>query len=585
MNQDFFSKFSNRKAFHLQKKKEWKRKFYVLGAMRLSMVLAVVYGLYTILYSKQVYPMLYLVIFEVLVFVSLLWWTSEVKRHLNYHDNGQRFFKNELGLLSGKENLIFNSGAEAEKAGFSLDLDLLGEGSLFHRLNRTVTPAGQKSLLKRFSLEGVSEELILQRQSEISALAQKPEWLEAFLLEGMAEDLHSAGSLQVDLPKAEKPLNNFWKNFSFIWPVLGVAGVLQYLLFDQSQVFGLVFLGSWIVTGLFSKDLSACFYFLSEKVSLYYRYSRMMRLLHHLEGNAILASKIEGFSAGEKVLNQLRSISGIANQRMNALAYFIFNSIFVLDLQWYVRLRKWEEAHQATFNAQMKLLGEIDALVSLAWWQYLHPHFKPMEISNDVVVIKALGHPLLSEEVCVKNDWTLDKENRLVLITGSNMAGKSTFLRALGVNMVLGQLGTVVNATKFEMPCWQLLSSLRHDDSLHENTSYFYAELLKLKSVVEQAEKKPALILLDEILRGTNNDDKFEGAARIIERLRNHAGLTVLATHDTALCQRFHGRKDIVHFCFESQIAGGELSFDYKIRSGQAKNKNATFLMEKLGIV
>ncbi len=566
------------------KKAEWQRKFYFLVVIRLLIGLGMAYSLYHILYFKAVYPALYFFFGGLAVFLTMVNLSIRVKRKLLYHRKGVAFFENEVGMQAHELNQLFADGEGKELADFAVDLDLLGAGGIFQRLNRSVTPNGEETLLKWMRCEAVDQEQVEARQRLVKKISAQADWMTAFLVEGLSEDLHEAGAISMKMPEKSRKWSSLWQWVTYLLPVLGVLAVGQYYIYDSKMIGWAAVILSWGATSYFGKDLKAHFELISQKVALFYRYGRMMDLVEKLEADGLLKAHKASLKSASEAVGALRSVASLANQRQNALAYIIVNSLFGLDLQWYSRLMKWEQKYGAQFDAQLQLLGELDALVTLGWWQYTHPHYT-VPTFGQRVDISALGHPLIPQSKCVTNDWGLSEENRLILITGSNMAGKSTFLRALGVGMVLSQMGAVVYAKRWNMPILQLLSSLRHSDSLQEQTSYFYAELLKLQKVMRLAEQRPSLILLDEILRGTNNDDKFEGSARIIEKLRRHEGLTLLATHDTALCLQYHGLKDIVHYCFESQIKGGELTFDYKIRSGQAKNKNATFLMEQMGIV
>jgi DNA mismatch repair ATPase MutS len=193
----------------------------------------------------------------------------------------------------------------------------------------------------------------------------------------------------------------------------------------------------------------------------------------------------------------------------------------------------------------------------------------------------------MKEETAVVNDVSIGGEAKLHLITGSNMSGKSTLLRTLGLNLVLAQLGAPVFAKRFVFHPLRLLTSFHHIDSLEESTSYFYAELKSLKDIIDSlAEPQPALVLLDEVMRGTNSKDKHDGSALLIKKLLNFSCLSLIATHDTELGVLANNHPGMIaNFCFESELINDELTFDFKMRGGVAQSKNATFLMQKMGII
>lgn len=234
-------------------------------------------------------------------------------------------------------------------------------------------------------------------------------------------------------------------------------------------------------------------------------------------------------------------------------------------------------------------MGEIEMLNSVANFHYNHPSFVFPEIVSDRLVITAtgLGHPLMKTDTAVCNDFSIGAPARLHLITGSNMSGKSTFLRTVGLNMVLAQLGAPVFAQSFRCRPVRILTSFHHIDSLEESTSYFYAELKCLQTIIQSlAAPEPALVLLDEVMRGTNSTDKHDGTALLIQKIVQQNCLTLIATHDIELgilATQYPGM--VENFCFESEVTETGLHFDFRKRNGIAQSKNATYLMKQMGIV
>jgi DNA mismatch repair ATPase MutS len=200
---------------------------------------------------------------------------------------------------------------------------------------------------------------------------------------------------------------------------------------------------------------------------------------------------------------------------------------------------------------------------------------------------KGIGHPLMPADKAVVNDICIGEPSRLHLITGSNMSGKSTYLRTIGLNILLAQIGAPVSAKTFHFTPLRLLTSFHHIDSLEEGSSYFHAELKGLQNIIQQLDGPvPALVLLDEVMRGTNSADKHEGTAMLIRKLLGHHCLTLIATHDTELGlleQQYVGR--IENYCFESELTPQGLHFDFLRKQGVAQTKNATYLMQQMGIV
>ncbi|RZJ52407.1 MAG: DNA mismatch repair protein, partial [Flavobacterium sp.] len=230
-------------------------------------------------------------------------------------------------------------------------------------------------------------------------------------------------------------------------------------------------------------------------------------------------------------------------------------------------------------------IGEIEALGSLGNLYYNNPDFTFPEMnSENKISFTNLAHPLLKRDVRVGND--VDFSPPFMVLTGSNMSGKSTFLRSLGINMVLAGIGAPVCASSATVHPMPVLVSMRLSDSLSDSESYFFAEIKRLKQIMDALEGQKAFVLLDEILRGTNSDDKRTGTIEVVKKMVARNAIGAIATHDIEVCNTTYDYpQDLVNQCFEVQIINNELYFDYTLREGVCKNKSATFLMEKMGVI
>jgi DNA mismatch repair ATPase MutS len=291
--------------------------------------------------------------------------------------------------------------------------------------------------------------------------------------------------------------------------------------------------------------------------------------------------------AGEKVL-QLASLVSALDARLNSMTNLVVNSLLLYDLQCVYRLEKWKTENASGLLGWINTTRETEVLCSFGTFSFNHPDFTFPQINQEQnLSAKAMGHPLLSSDERVVNDLQMDRNQSIMIITGANMAGKSTFLRSLGVNIVLALAGGPVCAAEFHCPLIEMRSGMRTADSLKDHQSYFYAELDRLKSIMDELRAgKPLLILLDEILKGTNSTDKQTGSVALVKQLVEQPCLVLIATHDLALgdlASVFPGR--IANYCFEANIENDQLSFDYKLKPGLAQKMNATFLMKKMGII
>ena len=264
------------------------------------------------------------------------------------------------------------------------------------------------------------------------------------------------------------------------------------------------------------------------------------------------------------------------------------NSLLSYDLQLGLRYEDWKKRCLHKMPEWLEALGRIEMLISYGTFAFNHPAYCfPQPVDELVLKADAMGHPLIREGERINNNVCMGANQPVVLITGSNMSGKSTWLRTLGINVLLAQSGAPVCATAMEWKPMLVLSSLRQSDSLYENTSLFMNELKQLQYILEKASgETEALVLLDEVLRGTNSEDKYAGSLALLKRLSGCKGFAVVASHDLKL-SKLENEADskIVNYCFESRIENGHLHFDYTLRKGVAVNRNATWLMQQMGIV
>jgi DNA mismatch repair ATPase MutS len=297
--------------------------------------------------------------------------------------------------------------------------------------------------------------------------------------------------------------------------------------------------------------------------------------------------KSNGGPAG-KELSELKAILDRFDLRNNIVGLLFFNSFLLWDVRQMMALNRWRRRNKALVQKWFAAIAETEVLHSLCTLHLNHFEccFPTFADEHFTLAGEQIGHPLLPKHQRVNNNFTTEGTAQIGLITGSNMAGKSTFLRSLGVNVMLAQTGAPVCAVQFRLSPVQLLSSMRIADNLAENTSTFYAELKKLRTIIEHVKRhEKVFILLDEILRGTNSYDRHTGAAALLKQLIKEAAVAVIATHDVELATLEEAYPDSVHnYHFDVQVEGEELYFDYKLKEGICQSLNASILMKKIGI-
>ena len=476
---------------------------------------------------------------------------------------------------------------------YTHDLDIFGDGSLFQAINRCNTFHGKAYMSERLCQPLNSAELIYAQQDSIRELAARTDFRQHFQASGM-----EIGELPNDRDElirwAKQPLFIYnSKSFRFllvILPVITIAAVAASFFFDQTKSLAIGFvLTQWIILGWHLGKIGVFHEQISRKKNILEKFARLLHQFQKEEfESAVLKNlSVKAREADVKVKN-LASLVSYLNARLNLLTNIVVNSLLLYDLQCVYRLEKWKHQNADQLKIWLDVIDATEVLGSFGTFAFNHPTYVYSKINSDLSIkAKALGHPMLSIEECVPNDIHVGKGQSVLIITGANMAGKSTFLRTSGVNLVLALTGAPVFASEYSCPIISLRTGMRTADSLKDHQSYFYAELDRLKMIMDELRRdKPLLILLDEILKGTNSTDKQSGSIALLRQLLPHPCLAMIATHDIVLGQLESEYPDhIRNYCFEANIENDQLSFDYKIKPGVATKMNATFLMRKMGII
>ena len=477
---------------------------------------------------------------------------------------------------------------------YTHDLDIFGEGSLFQAVNRCNTFHGKSYMAKRLAQPLNSAEEIYGEQAAIRELSDKTDFRQDFQASGMEiEELpHDREEL---LHWIKQPLfiysSPVYKFLLVILPIITVAAVVAAFFIAGVKPFAiLLVLSQWIILGLQMGKIGLFHEQISRKKNILEKFARLLHYFGNERFNSsVLANlSVQAREADVKV-KSLASLVTYLNARSNVLTNIVINSLLLYDLQCVYRLEKWKQQNASHFEIWLDVIDETEVLCSFGNFAFNHPRFVYPRINSSELLITAtdLGHPMLTVDECVTNDLYLGKGPAILIITGANMAGKSTFLRTSGVNLVLALTGAPVFAAEYSCPIINLRSGMRTADSLKDHQSYFYAELDRLKSIMDELRSdKPLFILLDEILKGTNSTDKQSGSLALVKQLLPHPCLAMIATHDVALGElETQFPAQIKNYYFEANIDKDQLSFDYKLKPGIAQKMNATFLMKKMGII
>jgi len=533
----------------------------------------------------------------IILFFFLVKKNIQLERIKRYYSVLKKITENELVALNHQFS-HFKNGTEFLNTDhfFSYDLDLFGEGSLFQFINRTTTTGGQQKLagwlIQPFNLK----EEILQRQEAIRELAQLHEWRLQFLAEGqmfeetrvLHEEIFSWAGFDLKLKKA-----SLVKRLIFITPVLTIISAIPAFIGIGNLFLWIMIFVQWIFLTVYWKKISDYFQFFGRKSELLSKYVLLLRLIEDQSFKSVLLKQMQNKvrqpeSAG-KIFRQLKRLVEQFEFRQNILVGFFMNSLFLWDIRCVYRLWEWHHRHHNNLTDWLEVISESDALISLANFANNQNGFVYPEISENDFCFKAneLGHPLLHENKRVCNDFEIEGLSKVMIVTGANMAGKSTFLRSVGVNLILAGTGAPVCAEKMVFTPIELYTNMRTTDSLLKDESYFFAELKRIKGVLDLLQKGERIfVILDEMLKGTNSTDKLNGSKELIHQLISLKTHGIVATHDlglTELVQKYPS--SIKNQCFEVLLHADELKFDYKLSEEVTRTMNATCLMKKMRII
>jgi hypothetical protein len=476
---------------------------------------------------------------------------------------------------------------------YSHDLDLFGEGSLFQCTNRCGTELGEARLARDLKALNYSREELLERQAAVQELGAQLEFRQHVWALGRQIREFTFDQIFLRIWLSEKPFIYGKRGFTILrWVLPAITLMIVGLTIYDVNYFPLLFAAMTIqiaVAGIQARKISDLQRGLSKGKDALGNYARIFELLTQQKYETPLMKKHlqTAHEAFEKVA-QFSKLVNALESRMNPIAMMFGNGLFLYDFHAVSKVEAWRETNAQQLPDWLESLAEWDALISLATLHYNNPSYTFAEYNNNNQLSgKSIGHPLISDKERVTNDFEIGHPATVWLITGANMAGKSTFLRTLGVNFVLGSIGAPVCASAWTMPLITLRSGMRTSDSLQDHQSYFYAELHRLQSIMQELRAGiPMIILLDEILKGTNSTDKQAGSRELIKQLKELNALVILATHDIALGDlESQYPNQIANACFEGKIENDQLTFDYTLHAGVAQKANATFLMQKMGII
>jgi len=554
-------------------------------------------------FSAIILSLIYLPLYVAFLFatVSFILFFWSVRRVIRL-DKEESFLKRlidlnerEIKAINGNFN-HFTDGKQFIDSShpYTYDLDVFGQGSLFQFINRTTTPLGLKKLANLLKSYETEIEQLQSRQCSIADLETDLEWRQLF-----------AAKSNLDNEKDLKLLNQFSQKdrlrnpeririaitwiplISFVCVVLAIAGWINW-----SILLGLAIFNTVVLT--FSKKTIDKYYdHYGSQAEILEKYQDLIELIEkrHFESPELigLQNKLKiGDQTASSVIRQLKHHLSRFDYRGNFLFIAIADPLFLWDLIYVYKLYLWHRKYHQELEVWFDVMATFDALSSLSNFNFNHPDFVIPTFRNESFCFDAknLAHPLIKSKVRVGNDFVMTQKGEIIILTGANMAGKSTFLRTIGINMILAMNGCRCCADKLTIKPILLYTNMRTTDNLMKAESYFHAELLRLQSILTQIKSgSETFVLIDEMLKGTNSADKLEGSKELTKQLIRIRANGIIATHDLKLTDLEEEFPQYIHtFCFEIEIENDNLIFDYKLQKGVTRTMNALFLMRKMGI-
>ncbi len=588
-------KYQNLKEQYLEDYNRLNRQYNLIGTIRLIVAIILFFLIYkSFKTSDTVFilsGLLVLGCFILLIKIhEKISWNRRIKKQLISINN------DEITYLKGK-GIPFENGEEYidSKHFYSFDLDFFGENSLFQNLNRTATYIGSKKL-SDLLLRLLDNDEIKSNQQAIKELSEKIEWRQYLLsLSKITKDNKDNYQKIIDWSETKQDeTHKIFKIIFYLTPFIFITSIILYFLIKDvifSRVAGSIFVINLAFITVWLKKIKRQI-ITSDKIhKIIKQYGLIIEQIENEKFDSEKLNLLKGkliyeSSSASKQIKKLSSLFHSMESIYNVMGAIILNGVFLYHIHILSNLLNWKKKYSKQIKEWLEIIGEFETLNSLANFSYNNPTFIFPDINkNYEISFKELGHPLIKKERRICNDVDFREQN-FIILTGSNMSGKSTFLRTLEVNMVLAGIGAPICSIKANIHPLNVVVSMRQADSLSNGESYFLAEVKRLKQIMNKLESETCFVLLDEILKGTNSDDKQIGTIEVIKKIISRNGIGSIATHSLDVCKTTNNYPDkLVNKCFEVDIVENDLIFDYKLREGICRNKSATFLMKKLEVI
>ncbi|HJP62334.1 MAG TPA: hypothetical protein VJ844_02775 [Mucilaginibacter sp.] len=524
------------------------------------------------------------------------WFTSQKE----YYQHFEKVSENEINSILSYGNVYDNGASYSnEKHYYTSDLDIFGSGSLFNLVNRAATPQG-KDKLASWLTGPAAKNIILERQAAVREIGLKNDWKLDMQARLFFANTNNYNELKQFFTYLNTPLDlpgeKWLSKYIFIGPALFFILLILAIIYPEFKygAIGMALINYFISS--YRHEYTSKTDLIAGKIGdTLKRYSAVFHSIEAAQWQSSLNAKLaaamkqQGDKSTSAAIKRLAVLINNLNARLNMMLGFVLNAMFVWDIRFVIAIENWKRTNHHNIEAAFDVVAEYEALISFSGLHINNSEWCFPEIAGGehyTLTSKNIAHPLINKNTRIKNDYELDDSLKIDIITGSNMAGKSTFLRTMGINSVLALCGAPVCAEEMEVSVITVITYMRIKDSLNESTSTFKAELDRLQMLLAAVETQPKVFfLIDEMLRGTNSVDKYLGSKAVIKQLISKKGVGMVATHDLQIAQLESEYPDYVrNFYFDIRVEEGEMLFDYKLKHGECKTFNASMLLKRIGI-
>ena len=596
MKNSIIKNYKQKSSYYFQKINEFKKKLISISILRFIIFLFSIISLILLIkYNIAIAITLFTVLFGLFIYLIIIYIRIKNKKELD--EILQKINDREIKCLNFNYS-EFENGIEFVNNNhfYTYDLDTFGENSLFQYLNRTSTEIGKQQLANWLINPPIEKNIINERQQAIKELKDIIDWRQQYQAYG--KKYKEEGSDKEIILKwlndkiyfSKKSIYSLGK---FIFPFITIASLILAIIgYFSFNNFFLIFIFNITYANFELKKINQANEQLERRVEIFKKYSYLLKLIESKNFKSGLLIKLKNQlwnnkSDANTAVIKLSRLLNLLEGKNNLLANVFINGFFSWNIYCLIAIEKWKITYKEYIPKWFDTIQKFDAYCSLANFAYNNNEYCYPKIDQSTIIsAKMIGHPLLKNSHRINNDFIVKKSGDFIIITGPNMAGKSTFLRTIGVNLILARLGAPVCAEAMSFKPLKIYTSMRTNDSLSKNESYFLAELNRFKKLFELINSdKEFFVILDEILRGTNIQDKQKGSKVIIEKLIINKVPGIIATHDLTISDLKNKYPDnIFDKSFEIDIEKDKIIYSYKLKNGISKKMNAMILMKQLGI-